>query len=171
MAHLISSATDRLRAAIAFALGLASILGALAFQYIGGLYPCELCLTQRWPYYIGLPILALALIFWKRLTAPIRAGLIGITAALFAWGTGVGVYHSGVEWGWWPGPQSCTGVGDDAMSLDMLGDMSDVRIVPCDAVQWELFGVSLAGFNALISAAIVVLLLLAIIGQLRNKPA
>lgn len=161
--------TDRLKSAIAFVLGLASILGALAFQYLGGLYPCELCITQRWPYYIGLPVLAIALIGWTRFARALRIALLAIVAALFVWGTGLGIYHSGVEWGFWPGPQSCTGIGDAAVSLDMLSDMSDVRIVPCDAVQWELFGISLAGFNALISAAIVVLLVLAIIGQVRRK--
>lgn len=165
----LSPASDRVKAGAAFVLGLAAILGALAFQFIGGLYPCELCLTQRWPYYIGLPLLALALILWTRATTPFRVGLMGVVAALFAWGAWVGGYHAGVEWGWWPGPQSCTGVGEAAISLDMLSDMSDVRIVPCDAIQWEMLGISLAGFNALISAAIVVLLVLAIIGQLRGK--
>lgn len=169
MSQTSPSSSDRTLAGVAFVLGLAAILGALAFQFIGGLYPCELCLTQRWPYYIGLPLLALALIVWTKLTTAIRVGLMGIVAALFAWGAWVGGYHAGVEWGWWPGPQSCTGVGDDAISLDMLSDMSDVRIVPCDAIQWEMLGISLAGFNALISAAIVVLLVLAIIGQLRRK--
>ncbi|WP_338608959.1 disulfide bond formation protein B [Pelagibacterium nitratireducens] len=165
----LSPASDRVKAGAAFVLGLAAILGALAFQFIGGLYPCELCLTQRWPYYIGLPLLALALIVWRKLPTPFRVGLMGVVAGLFAWGAWVGGYHAGVEWGWWPGPQSCTGVGDDAVSLDMLSDMSDVRIVPCDAIQWEMAGISLAGFNALISAAIVVMLVLAIIGQLRRK--
>ena len=169
MSQTSPSSSDRTLAGVAFVLGLAAILGALAFQFIGGLYPCELCLTQRWPYFIGLPLLALALTVWTKLTTAIRVGLMGIVAVLFAWGAWVGGYHAGVEWGWWPGPQSCTGVGDDAISLDMLSDMSDVRIVPCDAIQWELLGISLAGFNALISAAIVVLLVLAIIGQLRRK--
>ena len=161
---------ERRNAGLAFILGLAAILGALAFQYIGGLYPCELCLTQRWPYYLGLPLLALALILWNKLPLPVRVGLLGVVAALFAWGTYMGIYHSGVEWGWWPGPQSCTGVGDEGvMSLDALSDMSDVRIVPCDAVQWEMLGISLAGFNALISAAIFVLLIAAIIGETRRR--
>lgn len=157
-----SAARSRLFAGSAFVLGLLAILGALAFQFIGGLYPCELCLTQRWPYYIGLPLLALGLIVWNRLTAPMRGALAAGVAALFAWGTLVGVYHAGVEWRFWPGPQSCSGMGDDVISLDMLSDMSDVRIVPCDAIQWDLFGISLAGFNALISAAVVVLLVLSI---------
>lgn len=160
---------ERKGASAAFVLGLAAILGALAFQYIGELYPCELCLTQRWPYYIGLPILAVVILFWNRLPAPVRITASALIAGLFAWGAGVGVYHAGVEWGFWPGPQSCTGVGDDNVSLDMLADLSDARVVPCDAVQWELLGVSLAGFNALISAAIVVMLMVSIIGQVRRR--
>src|SRR5690606_41499775 len=107
--------------------------------------------------------------FWDRLS---RTGAVAgqaLVAALFAWGAGVGVYHAGVEWGFWPGPQSCTGVGDEEVSLDMLADMSDVRIVPCDAIQWEMFGISLAGFNALISAAIVVLLVAGIVRQVRRR--
>ncbi len=153
----------------AFMLGLFAILGALAFQHIGGLFPCELCLTQRWPYYIGLPILVLALIVWDRVAMPIRAGALGIVAALFAWGTWVGVYHAGAEYGFWPGPQTCSGTGDAAVSLDMLSDMSDSQVVACDVVQWELLGVSLAGFNALISGTIVVLLVLSIVGQIRRS--
>lgn len=160
---------ERKGAGAALVLGLAAILGALAFQYIGGLYPCELCLTQRWPYYIGLPLLAVAVLAWDRLPLGVRVTLMAVGAGLFAWGAGVGAYHAGVEWGFWPGPQSCTGVGDATVSLDMLADMSDVRIVPCDAIQWELFGISLAGFNALISAAIVVLLVTAIVGQVRRR--
>ncbi|WMT89154.1 disulfide bond formation protein B [Pelagibacterium sp. H642] len=167
---LDAMSTERKGASAAGILGLAAILGALAFQYIGGLYPCELCFTQRWPYYIGLPLIGVAVIVWDRLPLPVRLGLLGISAALFAWGTYMGVYHAGVEWGWWPGPQSCTGVGDDSvMSLDSLSNLNDVRIVPCDAVQWEMFGVSLAGFNALISAAIFVLLIASIVGQTRRN--
>ncbi len=120
--------TPRLFAGAALAIGLAGILGALAFQFIGGLYPCELCLTQRWPYYLGLPLIAVAVFAWDVLPAPLRMALSAGAAGLFGWGAIVGVYHAGVEYRFWPGPQSCTGVGDDAMRLDMLADMSDVRI-------------------------------------------
>ena len=149
---------DRGLAIAGFVLGLATILGALAFQFIGGLYPCELCLTQRLPYYIGLPLLAVLVIFWGRLSRPVRLALTLVVAGLFVWGTGLGIYHTGVEWGIFEGPTSCSGTGDAALSLDMLGDLSDSQVVPCNAVQWELLGISLAGFNALISAAIVALL-------------
>ena len=140
----------------------ALLLGAFGFQHLGGLAPCKLCLWQRWPHAAAILIGVALLAGGHRLLAWLGALAAATTA-------GIGAYHAGVEWGWWPGPQSCTGVGDDAISLDMLSDMSDVRIVPCDAIQWELLGISLAGFNALISAAIVVLLVLAIIGQLRRK--
>ena len=160
----------RLQAGAAFLLGLAAILGALAFQFIGGLYPCELCLVQRWPYYIGLPLLFVALAGWKRFPAQITMALLAGTAALFAWGALVGGYHAGVEWDIFEGPQSCTGVGD-AISFDALSNLDAARVVPCAAVQFELFGISLAGFNALISAAVAVLLILAAVALFRQARA
>lgn len=149
---------DRLLAIAGFALGLATILGALAFQYIGGLYPCELCLTQRLPYYIGLPVLGVLIVLWNVLPRPFRLALTFIAGGLFVWGTGLGIYHTGVEWGIFEGPTACSGTGEGALSLDMLGDLSGAQVVACNAVQWELLGISLAGFNALISAVIVLVL-------------
>jgi len=149
---------DRVLAIAGFALGLATILGALAFQYIGGLYPCELCLTQRLPYYIGLPLLGVLILFWTLLPHPVRLALTFVAGGLFVWGTGLGIYHTGVEWGIFEGPTACSGTGEAVLSLDMLGDLSGAQVVACNAVQWELLGISLAGFNALISAVIVMLL-------------
>lgn len=148
----------RLLAGLAFVLGLATILGAWGSQIIGGLVPCELCLEQRWAYYAGLPVLALVLILWDRL--PRRFLVIGllIAAAIFAWGTYMGVYHAGVEMKLWPGPTACTGTGVD-ISFSDLSNLNATRVVPCDAIQFELFGITLAGYNALISAAIVLALL------------
>lgn len=157
---------DRLFAVAGFALGLATILGALAFQYIGGLYPCELCLSQRVPYYAGLPLLAVVIVFWSFLPKPVRVGLTVIVGGLFVWSTALGIYHTGVEWGIFEGPATCSGTGVETLSLDMLGDLSNAQVVACNAVQWEMFGISLAGFNALISAAIVVLIGLSIQRQL-----
>ncbi len=157
---------DKIAAGLAFVLGLVTILGALGSQYIGGLQPCELCLEQRLPYYWGLPLLALVLILWNRL--PLTAWYVAMTivAALFAWGAYLGGFHSGVEWGFWPGPTACTGVGND-LSMDMLNDLQPV--IGCDVVQFRFLGISLAGYNALISAAITVLLGLSILFQARNK--
>ena len=159
---------DKIAAGLAFALGLATILGALGSQFIGGLQPCELCLEQRLPYYWGLPVLALVLVLWNRLPLPVWYLAIAIVAALFAWGAYLGGFHSGVEWGFWPGPTACTGVGND-LSMDMLDDLQPV--IGCDVVQFRFLGISLAGYNALISATIVVLLLGAMLFQLRRRAA
>ena len=157
---------DKIAAGLAFVLGLVTILGALGSQFIGGLQPCELCLEQRLPYYWGLPLLALILILWNRLPLTVWYVAMAIVAALFAWGAYLGGFHSGVEWGFWPGPTACTGVGND-LSMDMLNDLQPV--IGCDVVQFRFLGISLAGYNALISAAITVLLGLSILFQTRNK--
>lgn len=166
--HLAQSVgPNRNIANAAFMLGLFAILGALAFEHIGGLYPCVLCLDQRWPYYFGLPILAVVIFAWDALPAPLRIALTLVVGGLFVWGAGLGVYHSGVEWGIFAGPQSCVGVGD-AVSFDMLSNLDSARVVPCDEVQFEILGISLAGFNAIISAAIAIMLGFSAFGQFRR---
>lgn len=147
----------RLLTAISFVLGLATIVGAWGSQLIGGLVPCELCLEQRLAYYWGLPVLALILIFWNRL--PRTAWLVAMAIALliFVWSTWMAGYHAGVEWQFWPGPTACSGTGV-TVSFEDLTNINATRVVPCDAVQWRLLGISLAGYNALISLAIVAML-------------
>ncbi len=158
---------DKLAAGFAFLLGLATILGALGSQFLGGLQPCELCLEQRLPYYWGLPVLALILVFWNRLPLPVWYLGMAIVTILFAWGTYLGAFHSGVEWGFWPGPNACSGTGAGlSLSLESLNDLQPV--IGCDVVQFRFLGLSLAGYNALISLAIVVLLLGAILFQARR---
>jgi disulfide bond formation protein DsbB len=159
---------DKIAAGIAFLLGLATILGALGSQFIGGLQPCELCLEQRLPYYWGLPLLVLILVLWNRM--PLPAWYVGtvIVTALFAWGAWLGGYHAGVEWGFWPGPTACTGTGE-SFSLEALNDLQPV--IGCDVVQFRFLGISLAGYNALVSAAIFLLLLVAIALQWRRNRA
>lgn len=149
----------RLLAGLAFLLGLAAILGAWGSELFGGLVPCELCLEQRLAYYWGLPVLALVLILWHRLPrAVLLAGLL-VAAAIFAWGTYMGAYHAGVEWGFWPGPTACTGTGGEQSFSDLANLNAAPRVVPCDQVQFRFLGISLAGYNALVSAALVVALL------------
>ncbi|MFK4812683.1 disulfide bond formation protein B [Devosia sp. ZW T5_3] len=162
---------DKITAAIAFVLGLATIAGAWGSQLIGGLVPCELCLEQRLAYYWGLPLLLLILLAWNKLPLTVWYIAMAIAAAIFAWGTYMGGFHAGVEWGFWPGPTACTGVGD-AMDFNALSNMNDAHVIGCDVVQFRFLGISLAGYNALISAAIVVLLLISIALQWRgNKRA
>lgn len=157
---------DKFAAGFAFLLGLATILGALGSQYFGGLYPCELCLEQRLAYYIGLPILLGILVLWNRLPLALWFALMAIVTAIFAWGTYMGAYHAGVEWGFWPGPTACTGIGD-SFSFDQLSNMTPV--IGCDVVQFRFLGISLAGYNALVSLAVVILLGISIAAQMRGR--
>lgn len=160
-------ALDKIAVLLAFGLGLAAILGALGSQVFGGLVPCELCLEQRWAYYWGLPLLAAILVLWNRLPLALWYVAMVVAVAIFAWGTYMGGYHAGVEWRLWPGPTACSGTG---VSVDFndLNNVNAARIVPCDKVQFSLFGISLAGYNTLVSLGIVALLLLAIADQWRR---
>lgn len=159
---------DKILVGLAFALGLATIAGAWGSQLFGGLVPCELCLEQRMAYYWGLPVLALVLIVWNRLPLPVWCLAVAIGAAIFAWSTYMGSYHAGVEWAFWPGPTACTGTGL-ALSFDDLAAGTVKAVIPCDAVQFRFLGISLAGYNALISAAIMVMLLSAMLFQARRR--
>jgi disulfide bond formation protein DsbB len=161
-------ALDKKATLAAFVLGLAAILGALGSEHIGGLSPCALCLEQRWAYYWGLPLLAAILVFWNRLPLTVWYLAMAIVAVIFIWGAYMGAYHAGVEWGFWPGPTSCAGTGA-AIDFNQLNDINAARIVPCDVVQFRFLGISLAGFNALISLAIVALLGVAIFDQWRRR--
>lgn len=170
MTNTASSALplDKLAVGLAFILGLATIAGAWGSQLWGGLFPCELCLEQRMAYYWGLPVLALILILWNRLPLAVWYVTMAIGAAIFAWSVYMGAYHAGVEWGFWPGPTACTGTGVDLSFGDLSAGKLE-RVVPCDVVQFRFLGISLAGYNALISAAIVTLLLGAMVFQTRRK--
>ena len=140
-------------AAIA-ALGFFILAGAYAFQYIGGLKPCPLCLEQRVPWFalIGLGV---ALISASSLRAPrvVLIALYGIAIAVALWGAYLGLYHAGVEYKWWPGPQTCSGTFQPTDGTGgLLGGLSPSDIVRCDEIPWALFGlISLAGFNFLFS--------------------
>jgi disulfide bond formation protein DsbB len=152
-------------------IGLATILGAWSFQLFGGYIPCALCLQQRVPYYVGLPIalLALVLAFTGSKSVIVRALLLAVALA-FAVGAFIGAYQAGAEWGFWPGPSSCgatsSGSGDPRASL--LEQIRSIRVVSCTEASWRLFGLSFAGWNAVISAALFVI---ALLGAFRRSEA
>ncbi len=152
----------------AFIIGFFTILGAWAFELIGGYEPCRLCLTQRIPYYAGLPLIALLLVFWKSIAPPLRIAITILSSAIFIWSAYLGSVHAGIEWGLWPGPSSCTGDGGTVNFSD-LNSLDDVRIIPCDQPRFRFLGISFAGYNALISALISLLLLRSAIGQYRSS--
>lgn len=137
-----------------FALSCFIIGGAWGFQLIGGLAPCALCLEQRVPWYILIPTSAL-LAFglaqgWSRRTLIV---LCVVALALTAWAAQGGLYHAGVEYKWWKGPETCTTGGAPADLTFDPDALSTTRVPMCDEVAWSLFGISLAGFNFLFSLA------------------
>lgn len=134
----------------------ATLVGAWGFQLLGDLAPCPLCLQQRWPYYGGV-VLALILGWRARLgpyEASVKAGLV-VLILLLAVSALFGAYHSGVEWGWWTGPSDCAGakaITTDAS--DLLAQIQRTRVVACNEAAFRFLGLSLAGYNALISAGL-----------------
>ncbi len=132
----------------------ATVGGAWLFQ-AAGYAPCELCLKERWPYYAGVGLAALAAFAAWRGPIAVARGLLGLLALLFAGSAAFGAYHAGVEWGFWQGPTDCTGTLDKAASMtDFLHQLRTVKVVRCDAVAIRILGLSLAGWNAVISAAL-----------------
>ena len=161
---------DKILVGLSFVLALATIAGAWGSQLIGHLVPCELCLEQRMAYYWGVPVLALILLLWNRLPLTVWYIAMAAAAGIFVWSAYMGGYHAGVEWGFWPGPTACTGTGGDLSFGDLSSGTID-KVIPCDQVQWRdpVLKFSLAGYNALLSAGIVVMLLGAMLFQSRRK--
>jgi disulfide bond formation protein DsbB len=139
-----------------FVVSLVTLLGAWYFQYALGYLPCELCLKQRIPYYIVIP-LSLVLAIAVRARAPrslVAAGFAVILIAALA-GAALGAYHAGVEWHFWPGPADCSGALGDLNTGGSLFEQlqNPIHVVRCDEAAWRFLGISLAGYNVLISLA------------------
>jgi disulfide bond formation protein DsbB len=139
-----------------FAGSAATILGAWYFQYVLKLPPCPLCLEERLPYHIVIP-LSLLLAIAAMVRAPralIVVGFLAIIAAMLA-SAALGAYHAGVEWGWWPGPTDCSGpMTDFTVNGPLLKQLQSIHVVRCDEAAWRFLGLSLAGYNVLISLAL-----------------
>ena len=148
------------QASIAIALAAAATIGgALVFQHVWGYQPCKLCLQQRYPYYVGIPVaLAGALLprEWTRVA-------LYLLVLLFIASATLGAYHAGVEWGLWLGPSDCGGnVGAAPGKVgDLMSQLNNIRVVSCTEAAWRFLGLSLAGWNVLISLAIAALAWLA----------
>ena len=142
---------------IALAVPMALLGGALGSQYLGGLHPCEMCYWQRWPHAAAILLAAAAFVM------PARARPLTALAALgIAISGAIGVYHFGVEMKWWQGLTTCTSGG--ALSLD---ELMKVPLIRCDQIQWSLFGISMAGWNAIISLGTFALISILLI---RSRP-
>ena len=147
--------------------GAATILGAYFFQYVLRLAPCPLCLEQRIPYYVALP-LALVVAIGALRGAP-RALVVGgllIVAAAMLFNAGLATYHAGVEWKFWPGPRDCSGpISNFGNAGSLLQQMETTSVVRCDEAAWRFLGLSLAGYNVLISLALAAIALWGILAR------
>ncbi|WP_114943061.1 disulfide bond formation protein B [Microvirga calopogonii] len=141
------------QAALAVALGAAAAVGgALIFEHVFGYVPCKLCLIQRNPYYIAIPLGLVAAFLPPRYA---RAGL-WLLALIFVVSAGLGAYHSGVEWGFFVGPSDCGGGSGAAAGNvgDFMSQLQNTRVVSCTQAAWRFLGLSLAGWNVVISLAL-----------------
>jgi disulfide bond formation protein DsbB len=132
-----------------------ALTAALASQYLGGLAPCKLCIWQRIPHGIVI-VIGLGALLWFRGPRE-RQFLTWLAFIAFAAGSGIAMYHTGVEQGWIAGPSSCTGLGslNSATTIDELREqLLAAPVIRCDEIPWSLFGISIAGWNALASVAL-----------------
>jgi len=148
-ARLHRSLTRRTALAAILLAAAATITGALIFEHGFGLRPCKLCLQQRIPYYLAMPLATVAIVLPPRWQ---QAALLGL-ALVFVISAGLGIHHAGVEWGWWAGPSDCAGAQPAAPGSmgDFLNQLQSTRVVSCTEASWRFLGLSLAGWNALIS--------------------
>ena len=137
-------------------LGSAGMMAAaFAFQHIGGMAPCKMCIWQRYPHVIAILIGIAALALHQKWTLLLGALAAATTAA-------IGFYHAGVEQKWWQGPTTCSSGPIDQLSPDaLLAQILTAPMVRCDDIPWELFGISMAGWNALVSLGLATLWLYA----------
>ncbi|MEY1555579.1 disulfide bond formation protein B [Yoonia sp. R2331] len=137
---------------LATAGSVALIAGAFVFQFLGYL-PCQMCHWQRWPHYAAIAIGLIAL----RVTGPLLPALGALATAITS---GLGIFHTGVERGWWEGPSSCTG-NDNALTGDLLS-LDGPQLIMCDQVSWEFLSLSMPSWNALFSALLCILWIMAL---------
>jgi disulfide bond formation protein DsbB len=138
----------------------ALLLGAFAFQHLGGMAPCKLCLWQRWPHGIAIGLGLIGLVALPTLMAGLGALAALATAA-------IGGYHTGVERGWWQGPSDCSGGPVGGLSTeDLFAQIMAAPLVRCDEVPWEMWGLSMASWNMIVSLGLMLVWLMA----LRARP-
>jgi disulfide bond formation protein DsbB len=148
---------SRTAAAIVAIVGALTVASVYFFQYVLGYPPCPLCLDQRMAFYASIPLAAL---LWLGAGhgAARKVMILGFMAiaAIMLWNTGLSAYHAGVEWKFWPGPADCSGPIDSLGSAgNLMKQLQSIRIVRCDEAPWRLFGISLAGYDVVVSLFLV----------------
>jgi disulfide bond formation protein DsbB len=141
-----------------FVLALATILAVLGVQFLGGYAPCHLCLYERWAYYAAVPVAAIAFAMTRDLSGWARVLLLLIALAFVA-NTALGLYHFGVEEKWWAGPSACTGGGSATDWRELAEQLKNTAVVRCDQPALKLLGLSLAFWNAAVSALLALIAL------------
>jgi disulfide bond formation protein DsbB len=134
-------------------IGVATIASVYFFQFVLNYPPCPLCLEERYAYYISVPLAAMVLLGLSVGSSRkvLTLALLAIAAAMI-WNTVLGTYHSGVEWKWWPGPQDCSGATPNfSAGGTLLDQINKTRVIRCDEAAWRFLGISLAGYNVLVS--------------------
>jgi disulfide bond formation protein DsbB len=140
-------------------IAVATILGAWYFQYVLKLPPCPLCLEERLPYHIAIP-LSLLVAIAALARAPRQILMVGFIAIIITvlCGAALGTYHAGVEWHFWAGPTDCSGpISDLNAGGALLNQLQTINVVRCDEAAWRFLGISLAGYNVLICLALAVI--------------
>ncbi len=150
-----------------FALSAATLAGAWYFQSVLKRPPCPLCLEERIPYYIVIPLSALLAVaaLSRAPRKPVAVGFLAVLAAALC-GAVLSAYHTGVEWHWWAGPTDCSGpVTDFTAKGPLINQLQLIYVVRCDVAAWRFLGLSLAGYNVLISLALAALALIGLFAR------
>jgi disulfide bond formation protein DsbB len=172
--HVRENANPALMAALAIAaIAAATLAGAWFFQLVLDIRPCPLCLEQRYAYYLAMPLGALVALAAARDAArPVLVAGLAVLALAALANAMLGIYHAGVEWKFWQGPTDCTGeIGNLGSAGNLLERLDTVKVIRCDEVQWRFIGLSLAGYNVLISLLMAAIAAWGIVRLLVCKPS
>jgi disulfide bond formation protein DsbB len=153
-----------------FVVGLATLCGAWFFEFVLKYQPCPLCLEERIPYHVVIP-LSLLVALAAFVGAPRKLVMVGFVAIMTAvlFNVVLSTYHAGIEWRWWAGPPDCTGPATDFKAAGgLLSQLQTIHVPRCDEAAWRFLGISLAGYNVLISLALAAV---AGYGLLAREPA
>lgn len=146
------------------AAGIVAVVGALTlgavyyFQYVMLLAPCPLCLEQRYAFYVSVPLAALLWLgaSYGASRKVLMLGLV-VIACFMLWNAGLATFHAGVEWKWWQGPTDCSGPIDKFGSVtNMMNQLQRISLVRCDEAAWRFLGISMAGYDAVVSLGLAV---------------
>ncbi|WP_374310551.1 disulfide bond formation protein B [Dongia sp.] len=133
-------------------MSLAALCAAWLAQYGFGLAPCHLCYLQRDAYWAAIVLSVLAIVLGPR--SPYRRWAVALIGLAFLTGAGLALYHVGVEQKWWVGSEACIGGIAGLSGADLEAAIMNAPVTRCDEAAFELFGISMAGYNGLLSLAL-----------------